>query len=175
MCIIGLCDHSTLIRVRLCLTTPVPGSNEKVWWICKRKHEWKTTVTHRALNERGCPYCTNQSSRNELRILAELSFMTGDTAHRPKIGKYEYDIVLEAQKVAIEYDGSYWHEAKEDLDVIKTEFAEESGYRILRVRETPLNKVRSEDIIIFLQPVTRLEPRAFSVGGVDSLDGGFVW
>jgi hypothetical protein len=126
----------------------VPGSNEKVWWICKRKHEWKTSIAHRSLSGRGCPYCTNQSSRNELRIFAELSFITGDTAHRPKIGKYEYDIVLEAQKVAIEYDGSYWHEAKEDLDVIKTEFAEESGYRILRVRETPLNKVRSEDIII---------------------------
>ena len=66
----------------------VPGSNEKVWWICKRKHEWKTSIAHRSLSGRGCPYCTNQSSRNELRIFAELSFITGDTAHRPKIGKY---------------------------------------------------------------------------------------
>ena len=30
--------------------------NKKVWWKCKRGHEWKTSILHRS-SGRGCPYC----------------------------------------------------------------------------------------------------------------------
>jgi len=33
-----------------------PNSNKKVWWICKRKHEWSSTVNNRNYGT-GCPYC----------------------------------------------------------------------------------------------------------------------
>ena len=34
------------------------GSNKKVWWVCKSKHEWKDSIVHRT-NGRNCPYCSN--------------------------------------------------------------------------------------------------------------------
>lgn len=36
------------------------GSNKKVWWICKKGHEWKTSIAHRTRDNTKCPYCTNE-------------------------------------------------------------------------------------------------------------------
>ena len=33
------------------------GSNKKVWWICRKGHEWETAVSTITLKECGCPYC----------------------------------------------------------------------------------------------------------------------
>ena len=32
------------------------GSEKKVWWLCKKGHEWQATVVNRNKG-RGCPYC----------------------------------------------------------------------------------------------------------------------
>lgn len=37
-----------------------PNSNKKVWWVCKKGHEWEATVAHRT-SGRGCPKCRNES------------------------------------------------------------------------------------------------------------------
>jgi hypothetical protein len=34
-------------------------SNQKVWWICEKKHEWKARIASRAKGS-GCPYCSNK-------------------------------------------------------------------------------------------------------------------
>ena len=39
----------------------VPGSNETVWWICKKKHEWPSKINNRNQG-RGCPYCKNKKA-----------------------------------------------------------------------------------------------------------------
>jgi hypothetical protein len=33
------------------------NSNKKVWWICSRNHQWKTSIYHRNKGSR-CPYCS---------------------------------------------------------------------------------------------------------------------
>ena len=33
------------------------GSHKKVWWKCKKGHEWQASIAHRN-NGRGCPYCS---------------------------------------------------------------------------------------------------------------------
>jgi Zn finger protein HypA/HybF involved in hydrogenase expression len=38
-----------------------PGSGKKVWWICKKGHEWLTSVAHRTKG-RGCPYCAGKKA-----------------------------------------------------------------------------------------------------------------
>jgi hypothetical protein len=35
------------------------GSNKKVWWVCKKGHEWKAAVCDRTAGY-NCPYCANQ-------------------------------------------------------------------------------------------------------------------
>ena len=32
------------------------GSHKKVWWLCKKGHEWETSIHHRA-NGTACPFC----------------------------------------------------------------------------------------------------------------------
>ena len=36
-----------------------PNSNKKVWWKCKKGHEWLTSIANRNYGY-GCPYCSNQ-------------------------------------------------------------------------------------------------------------------
>ncbi len=36
----------------------IAGSKRKVWWKCKKGHEWKTSLNARQ-NGTGCPYCAN--------------------------------------------------------------------------------------------------------------------
>lgn len=44
----------------------LPGSDRKIWWICKDKHEWIARVANRTNLKRGCPFC--KESRGEKRI-----------------------------------------------------------------------------------------------------------
>jgi hypothetical protein len=36
-----------------------PGSDRRVWWICRKGHEWETTVNSRS-HGTGCPRCASQ-------------------------------------------------------------------------------------------------------------------
>lgn len=40
------------------------GSNKKVWWVCKRKHEWQASVNQRSRGA-GCPYCSHNRVSNQ--------------------------------------------------------------------------------------------------------------
>ena len=33
------------------------GSGKKVWWRCKKQHEWETAIRNRCIKNRKCPYC----------------------------------------------------------------------------------------------------------------------
>ena len=34
-----------------------PNSNKKVWWKCKKGHEWLASISNRNRQNTGCPYC----------------------------------------------------------------------------------------------------------------------
>lgn len=36
------------------------GSNKKVWWKCKKGHEYECAIDHRTLRKQGCPYCSGK-------------------------------------------------------------------------------------------------------------------
>ena len=38
-----------------------PYSNRKVWWKCKKDHEWEATIANRNKG-RGCPYCGGKAA-----------------------------------------------------------------------------------------------------------------
>ena len=37
------------------------GSNKKVWWVCKKGHEWQATIHARTNRGNGCPYCSGRA------------------------------------------------------------------------------------------------------------------
>ena len=125
-----------------------PASNKKVWWRCERGHEWKTDIATRTLQGTGCPRCSNQSSKNEIRIFTELQALFQEVESRHRIDGLEVDVYLPSLSIAIEYDGKYWHENKEVKDRAKQAVIEEKGITLVRVREAPLSPLSNTDIVV---------------------------
>jgi len=47
------------------------GSEKKVWWICSKKHEWKSTVKDRTRG-RGCPYYSGKKPTKDNNLKVKL-------------------------------------------------------------------------------------------------------
>jgi len=130
------------------------NSGKKVWWKCKNNptHEWSATISNRT-NGSNCPYCDlTPQSRQELTITFELLtiFKNIDPKGlKAKIGgrMRSIDIYISDLNLCIEFDGSYWHKGKLELDKIKSEMLINDGYRVIRVREEPLKHIHDTDII----------------------------
>jgi len=122
-------------------------SNVSVWWKCKHGHTWKAPIYSRSQGK-GCSKCSNQTSRPELRIFSELEAIFNNVQHRYLDGKTEFDIFLPDFKVAIEYDGSFYHSKKNKQDQAKNDKAKSMGIKLLRIREWPLKKIIETDIVL---------------------------
>ena len=125
----------------------VPGSHKKVWWKCSKGHSWQAAVKKRAISKTNCPKCNAQTSAPEIRLMCELKYLF-DICWQEKLGSYEVDIFIPSLKIAIEYDGSYFHKNKEKQDKSKSAYLESQGIKIIRVREIPLKKLSNLDILV---------------------------
>jgi hypothetical protein len=129
-------------------------SHKLIWWKCKvnKNHIWKASIKNRN-NGTNCPYCDlTPQSRQELTITFELMkfFKNID----PKGFKTRLDgrlraidIYIPELNLCIEFDGSYWHKGKRELDKIKSEMLLDEGFKLIRVREEPLKKIYDTDVI----------------------------
>jgi hypothetical protein len=131
-----------------------PGSGQKVWWRCSANpsHEWAAKISHR-VNGVGCPYCTIfPRSKDEVILAWQLkSFFDFDVDdHKVPIGTkvYDIDIIVPTLRLAVEFDGYYWHQHKIDRDRKKSEKLIRAGWRVIRVREEPLRATGPNDVIV---------------------------
>jgi hypothetical protein len=130
------------------------GSNKKVWWKCDKgnDHEWKTSPNKRSSGN-NCPYCTlTPQSKQELIITFELKKLFRNIDPKGLKTKLEgklraIDIFIPKLNLCIEFDGSYWHKDKRDIDKIKSEMLFKEGFKLIRVREEPLKKIYDTDVI----------------------------
>ncbi len=129
------------------------GSKKKIWWRCDKDedHEWVSGIVYR--HRTNCPYCTlTPQSKQELIITFELKtiFKNIDPKGFKTIldGRLRsIDIFIPMLKLAIEFDGNYWHKDKSALDKIKSAMLMDEGYKVIRIREEPLKKIHENDII----------------------------
>ena len=112
------------------------SSGKLVWWRCKRGHEWKTTINDRN-NGGGCPICNygRKTSFPEYALLYYLKKHGLETVHSYKENGYELDIYIPSLKVAVEYDGYYWHKDKKKNDLTKNRMCKRDGIKLYRIRE----------------------------------------
>ena len=130
------------------------GSGKKYWWRCSinPEHSWTATASSRTGQlKTGCPECVIvPRSRREILLAHEISafFMIDQYDHRIKTQEkvFDCDIVLRNEKVIIEYDGSFWHQNKIDVDRLKTEALRLAGWKVIRVREEPLPLLHQDDV-----------------------------
>jgi hypothetical protein len=130
------------------------GSSKKFWWRCKanQEHVWSATISSRTGALRtGCPNCViAPRSRREIQLSHELGsfFAIDQSDHRVRVDTrtFDCDIVLRKERIIVEYDGSFWHEAKYEVDKSKTDELVSGGWNVLRVREQPLVAISPLDV-----------------------------
>ena len=112
------------------------GSNKKVWWVCKKGHEWQSTINNRT-SGRGCPICSSEQNTSfpEYALFFYLQKYGLHPIHSYKNQGYELDIYIPSKKVAIEYDGHVWHKSKTNVDLEKNRKCENDGIKLYRIRE----------------------------------------
>jgi len=131
----------------------VSDNKRKIWWKCSKcEHEWRSNCNNRSKGK-GCPLCTlTPQSKQELTITFELMKLFKNIDPKGLKIKLEgrlraIDIFIPKLNLCIEFDGSYWHKDKRDIDKIKSEMLFDDGFKLIRVRQEPLKKIYDTDVI----------------------------
>jgi len=88
-----------------------------------------------------CPKCypkTKSKGEDELVQFLETLGLDVQKHNRDLISPLELDVVLPNHKIAIEYDGLYWHNEElvgKDYHLRKTQLCEEKGYQLIHIFE----------------------------------------
>lgn len=116
-------------------------SSKKVWWKCKLEHEWQSTISNRTRGN-NCPSCSKSSkysfAEKAIFFYIKKVFKDAIDNYRPKwLEKLEMDIYIDSLKLAIEYDGSYYHNNKKSIkrDLKKEEILKKLDIKLIRVAE----------------------------------------
>lgn len=85
-----------------------------------------------------CPMCSNHVSREERDLLAYIREKTNNiiVSDRKLISPLELDIVLPDLKIAIEYNGLYWHSSAQKDNMYhkhKMDSCNKAGYRLINI------------------------------------------
>ena len=59
------------------------GSSRKVWWKCKKGHEWESNLSNRARKGKGCPYCASKVSESSESFAGKYPYLL-DEWHKTK-------------------------------------------------------------------------------------------
>lgn len=149
----------------------------RAWWICKYGHEWQATIHDRSSGT-GCPICQTRysSSFPEQAIFFYVKQICPDALNRyrnPKLENMEFDIYIPSRKIAIEFDGAYWHntEGKHLIESNKYKLCEENYIYLIRVKEDNGNRWRDvANTIYYLSKRDYNELQKIIQGIVDTLD-----
>jgi hypothetical protein len=87
-------------------------SGTSIWWQCKLGHEWKAEIKART-NGTGCSSCVfkYKISKPEKALAAYIKSLGMEvlTSNRSILRKQELDIYIPKLKIAVEFNGVYWH------------------------------------------------------------------
>ncbi len=152
-------------------------SGFRAWWKCKYEHEWQATIHDRSSGT-GCPYCKNRFSTSfaEQAIYFYVRKVCPDAINRYKglfDNNMELDIYIPSRKVAIEFDGSNWHNTRtaHEREIYKYKICRENSIYLIRVKEYTKEKWTDvADVIYYLPKRDKGELQNITQGIVDTLD-----
>ena len=123
------------------------GSAKKVWWLCSVGHEYQASLLHRG-HGTNCPICNSgrQTSFAEQAVFYYIRKVFPDAQSRAQgiIGRrMELDIFIPSQKLAIEYDGVFWHKTeKVEIERYKYQECHAKQIKLWRGKEGDLSNSR---------------------------------
>jgi hypothetical protein len=90
--------------------------------------------------------CNKNPSKPQVKLYEMVKLLYPSAILNYLYGKYCIDIAIPEPKIAIEYDGGYWHQDKEK-DVKRQKELEERGWRFIRYKDhTPTEESLIKDI-----------------------------
>lgn len=114
------------------------GTKVDVHWKCYKGHKWVARLDSRIRYNQGCPYCCretgNGTSFSEQRYFYYLHKYIKDLQNRVNLDGFEFDLYSKSFNLAIEYDGGYHSDSRLKRDIEKTEYANQSGITLIRIR-----------------------------------------
>ena len=120
----------------------LPSSGKLVWWKCSKGHEWQAKIYSRNSGT-GCPICASERNTSfpEYALIYYFQKCGLGIIHSFKEKGYELDVYIPSKRIAIEYDGYYWHKDKIQEDIAKNLKCVDDGIKLYRIREglPPLN------------------------------------
>ena len=111
-------------------------SDKKIWWKCEKGHEWQTSIANRNKGT-ACPLCNSERNTSfpEYAFVYYLKKCGLTVIHSYKGFGYELDIYIPSRKIAIEYDGYFFHKDKAKDDLKKNRKCKNDGIKLYRIRE----------------------------------------
>lgn len=134
-----------------------PGSDKRVWWICKRCGNRFCRTVEQTRRNNNCSQCSKglQISFPEKAITFYVSqlFIDVKENYRPSFleGK-ELDIFIPSLSCGIEFDGGYYHSNSRDIE--KSSLCKKNGISLIRVRDKDCEELKTDDMIIELENYT---------------------
>ena len=128
----------------------MPFSNQKVWWICPKGHEYQSSPNNRN-KPSGCSFCKmeKQTSLPEKIIFYYIKKLFPDALenYNPAfLKKMNLDIFIPSLKLGIEYDGEAWHKEPKH-DSLKTNLCINNGVQLIRFREPKCPDINDGSLI----------------------------
>ena len=125
------------------------GSGRKIWWQCKKGHDWQANIVDRANRHKtGCPQCNanNYVSKAEKEIVDYLvdKGIHVDPSNRKILRGAELDLYIPSHNMAIEYNGLFYHTERSGKDrnyhYNKWFQCKQLGIQLIQVWENDWNK-----------------------------------
>lgn len=116
------------------------GAGSKVTIVCPVHGDFEQIASDHINLGCGCPKCSGRQSKPETEIIELVESLGLQVVHgdRSVIKPLEIDILVPEAKLAIEFNGNYWHSDKQkpkSYHFDKTKAANEAGYRMIHVWE----------------------------------------
>ena len=114
--------------------------NDKVTIICSIHGTFEQKLSNHIHLKHGCPKCASMISKQETEFQNWLSgYIDIETNSRSIIPPYELDVVIPSKKIAIEYNGLYWHSESagknKSYHLLKYQLCKEAGFRLIQIWE----------------------------------------
>jgi len=81
-------------------------------------------------------------------LFFDFDYKDGQVPRTDHSKPWDVDVLLKKERIAVEYDGSYWHREKQEQDLAKTKALEAAGLTVIRVRRAPLKALGPNDIVV---------------------------
>lgn len=124
----------------------VLGCTDKIMWKCEKNHVWPATGYDRKSGS-NCPKCNSNTSFGEQCIYFYIKQSFPNAKMWDKETGIEIDVLIPSTiPLAIFFDGEYPHRHRFEKDTVKSAKLVEEGFRVIRVRELPLNPIEMEGV-----------------------------